>query len=265
MYSSFPAWLPAYPIEYVIEKLASIGYDGIELGCASPVAYPPYLDAKERQKIKDLLAKHNIAISSVLPCPGGGMGNNVSSPFQRERDQAIKSYKECIELGSDLGAQICLYVAGWQIWGVSHEEAIAWSRECLVEISKYAEDHSMIMAIEPTSMDSNVIETADDALNLMKSVNRPNVKVMFDTIHILYRKEIITDYIDKMGKHIVHVHLSDVDRLPPGSVTNFKLMIEAFKRIEYNGYLTMEIGLGGRGIDPNAFALSAYNNIKSLI
>ena len=31
-YSSFPAWLPSYPIDYVIEHLAAIGYEYMELG-----------------------------------------------------------------------------------------------------------------------------------------------------------------------------------------------------------------------------------------
>jgi sugar phosphate isomerase/epimerase len=53
-YCSFPAWLPAYPIDYVIKSLAKIGYDGIELGCASPVAYPPYISTADRQKIRVL-------------------------------------------------------------------------------------------------------------------------------------------------------------------------------------------------------------------
>jgi len=265
MYSSFPAWLPAYPIDYVIERLSSIGYDGIELGCASPVAYPPYIDDKERARIRGLLKKHNIAISSVLPCPGGGMGNNVSSPIEAERKQAIQSYKECIKLGADLGAKICLYVAGWQIWGVETKQALDWSRECLAEVARYAANLDVTVAVEPTSMDSNVIETADDALYLMQSVGMDNVGVMFDTIHILYRQEIITDYVERMKEHLVHIHVSDVDRLPPGSKTNFKLMIEALKNVKYDSYLAMEIGLGGRGIDPNAFAQNAYDYVKSIL
>jgi len=265
MYSSFPAWLPAYPLDYVIESLSRIGYDGIELGCASPVAYPPYLDEKEREKIRNLLKEHDISISSVLPCPGGGMGNNVSSPIKKEREAAVQSYKECIKLGADLGAKICLYVAGWQIWGVEKKQALEWSRECLIEIAKYASDFDMTIAVEPTSMDSNVIETADDAIDLMQSTGLDNVKVMFDTIHVLYRKEIITDYIEKMGKNLVHIHISDVDRMPPGYQTDFRLMIEALRNIGYEGYLTMEIGLGGRGIDPNAFAKEAYDYMKSIL
>lgn len=265
MYSSFPAWLPAYPIDYVIKRLSEIGYDGIELGCASPVAYPPYMDERERGRICDLLKKHNIAISSVLPCPGGGMGNNVSSPIKKERETAMQSYKDCIKLGADLGAKICLYVAGWQIWGVEKKQALDWSRECLVEVANYAKELGVTIAVEPTSMDSNVIETADDAIELMRSAELENVKVMFDTIHVLYRKEIITDYIERMGKDLVHLHVSDLDRMPPGSHTDFTLMTEALRKIGYEGYLTMEIGLGGRGIDPNAFAKRAYDYMKKIM
>ena len=113
-------------------------------------------------------------------------------------------------------------------------------------------------------MDSNVIETVDDAITLMKSTGHKNVKVMFDTIHVLYRKEIITDYISAMGEDLVHIHISDLDRMPPGSQTDFSLMHEALKNIGYDGYLTMEIGLGGRGIDPNAFAKRAYDYMKAI-
>ena len=193
------------------------------------------------------------------------MGNNVSSPIKKERETAVQSYKECIKLGADLGAKICLYVAGWQIWGVETAQALAWSRECLTEVATYADDLGVTIAVEPTSMDSNVIETADDALELMKSVGLKNVKVMFDTIHVLYRQEIVTDYVESMGKDLVHVHISDLDRLPPGSQTEFELMIDALKKVDFDGYLAMEIGLGGRGVDPNSFAKKAYEYMKKLL
>ncbi len=265
MYCSFPAWLPAYPLDYVIEHLASIGYDGIEIGCAAPTAYPPYMNDRERARIRDLLKKHNISVSSVLPCPGGGMGNNVSSPLAAERKQAVQSYKECIKLGADLGAKICLYVAGWQVWGVETDQALEWSRQCLTEVAKYAADLGITVAVEPTPQDSNLIETADDAIKLMKSVGLKNVGVMFDTIHVLYRKEIPTDYVERIKKDLVHVHISDMDRLPPGTQNDFYFFVEALKKIEYDGYLAMEIGLGGRGVDPNVFAKKAYNYMEGLI
>ena len=40
---------------------------------------------------------------------------------------------------------------------------------------------------------------------------------------------------------------------------------QALKAINYDGYLAMEIGLGGRGLDGNAFAKKAYDYMKSII
>ena len=116
-----------------------------------------------------------------------------------------------------------------------------------------------------TPTDSNLVETADDALKLMLESDKPNVKVMFDTIHALNRKEIPTDYVDKMRSNIIHVHISDLGRMPPGSHTDFSFLVEALKSIKYEGYLTMEIGLGDRGIDGNSLAKQALKYMRSLL
>lgn len=265
MYSSFPSWLPAYQIEEVIKRLAEIGYDGIEIGAASPVAFPEDLDQKRREEIKKLLDTKNIVISSILPAPGGGPGYNVSSPCLKERERSIQYYKDCIDLAYDLGAKIVLYVAGWQIFGVKHQEAWNWSKECLVECAKYALPKGIMIAVEPTPADSNLIETADDALNLMEKANMENVKVMFDTFHVLYRNDIMSDYVKRMGKNLINVHVSDLDRLPPGSKSDFRPFVEALKEVEYQGYLTMEIGYGNRSNDPDVFARKSLEYLKSII
>ena len=56
-YSHFPCWVPAYPIEEVIRRLARIGYDALELGCAQPQAWPYFTDAAKR---KDNYGRHGM-------------------------------------------------------------------------------------------------------------------------------------------------------------------------------------------------------------
>jgi len=267
VYCSSPVWLPAYPIEYVIEKLSGFGYDGVELMCASPVAYPPYMNAEDRKRVAALLKAKKLSVSSVLPFPGGGCGNNVASPIAAEREQTIKNYKESIDLGHDLGARICLYIGGWVIWGVDQDQAWEWSRECLVEIAKYAKTKGITLAVEPTPSDSNLVENADDAIRMMRESKCDNVKLMFDTIHALYRGDNMTDYVDKMGKDLVHLHISDTDRMPPGTYNDFGLLIDALKGIDFSGFLTMEIGSGsyGRKVDPNLFAKKSIEYLRKLI
>jgi fructoselysine 3-epimerase len=80
VYSSFPIWVPAYPLEETIRRIARIGYDGIEIGAAAPHAYPAYLSSERRREIRKVLEDNNIVVSAMLPAPGGGPGFNVASP-----------------------------------------------------------------------------------------------------------------------------------------------------------------------------------------
>lgn len=265
VYDSYAAsWVPAYTIDYVIKNLAKIGYDGIELCCASPVAYPPYLLKEDRERIVNLLKENSISISAAVIAFGGGAGNNAASPVEAERKHTIKTYKDCIDLAYDLDSKICLYIAGWVIWRVSQDKAWEWSKQCLIEIAKYAKPKGISIAIEPTPSDSNLIETADDAIRLMKETKMDNVKLMFDTIHTFYRGDIPTDYVEKMGPDLINVHISDLKRMPPGSYSDFKFLIDALKQINYSGYLTMEVG-SGRGLDGNEFAKKSFDYMKSIL
>ncbi|MDQ3864031.1 MAG: sugar phosphate isomerase/epimerase [Actinomycetota bacterium] len=266
VYSSFPVWVPAYPLEETIQRLAHIGYDGIEIGAAAPHAYPDYLSKERRREIRKTLEGNNLALSGMLPAPGGGPGFNVASPLPEERRNAIEQYKKVGELCSELGGQTVLYVAGWQIYGTAREQAWEWSREALGEIAQTVEGYGVTIAVEPTPVDSNLVEDCDDAMRLRREVNRPNVKLMFDTIHVLYRNEVPTDYVYRMADDLHHVHLSDEDRLPPGAGRgDFVGLVEALNEIGYEGYLAMEIGFNRRDVEPDQVARQAYEYVKPLL
>lgn len=266
VYSSFPIWVPAYPIEEAIKRLARIGYDGIEIGAAAPHAYPAYLSKDRRKEIRRVLDDNKIAVSAMLPAPGGGPGFNVASPLPEERQAAIEQYKLVAELCSDLGGQTLLYVAGWQIYGTSWDQAFAWSRDALSEIATAADGYGVTVAVEQNPVDSNLIESCDQGIKLMEAVGKPNVKLMFDTIHVLYRNEVPTDYVHRMADNLHYVHLSEPDRLPPGQGRcDWVGLIAALKEIGYDGYLSMEIGFNRRDVEADQFARQAYEFIRPLV
>jgi fructoselysine 3-epimerase len=266
VYSSFPIWVPAYPLEETIRRIARIGYDGIEIGAAAPHAYPAYMSPERRRDIRKVLADNNIVVSAMLPAPGGGPGFNVASPLPEERQAAIEQYKEVAQLCADLGGDTLLYVAGWVIFGTEWKQAFAWSREALAEIGQAAADLGATVVIEQNPADGNLLESADDGIEMMRAVDAPNVKLMFDTIHAMYRNEVPTDYVYRMGKDLRYVHLSDVDRLPPGQGRgDFIGLVQALTDIGYDGFLSMEIGFNYRNAQPDKFAREAYEYMKSLL
>jgi fructoselysine 3-epimerase len=266
VYSSFPVWVPAYTLEETIKRIARIGYDGIEIGAAAPHAYPGHLNKERRKQIKRLLEDSHLALSSMLPAPGGGPGFNVASPLPEERAGAIDQYKQVIELCSDLGGPTVMYIAGWQIYGTSRIQAWEWSRRALSEVAKTAADFGITVVVEPTPTDSNLIESCDDAIELMEQVGEKNVGLMFDTQHAYYRNEVPTDYVYRMDKHLRHVHLSEFGRGAPGTGPgDFVGLIAALREIGYDGYLAMEIGFNRRNVEPDLVARQAFDYLKPLV
>ncbi|MDB5522306.1 MAG: sugar phosphate isomerase/epimerase [Rhizobium sp.] len=267
VYSSFPVWVPSYPLGDVIERIAAIGYDGIEIGAASPHAYPDYLNAERRREIRHTLEANGLALASMLPAPGGGPGFNAASPLPEERANTIDQYRKVVDLCADLGGSTVLYVAGWQVFGTSRAQAWAWSREALIQIADAAATRGVTIAIEPTSADSNLIDSCDDAMQLMTQVGKPNVKLMFDTYHVIYRNEVSTDYIKRMGKDLHHVHLADVNRAAPSDngKADYRAIIKELRKQDFQGYVTMEIGFDRRAVEPDRIAREALEYIRPLM
>lgn len=265
-YSSFFVWVPSYTLDETIKRIASLGYDGIEIGAAAPHAYPPHLGADRRAQVRDLFQEHGIALSSMLPAPSGGPGNNPASPYIEERRATVEHYKELAELVAFWGGKTLIYLPGWIIFGTSRRQAWAWSREVLTEVAHAIAHTGVTLVIEPTSHDTNLCVSADDAIELMQDVNLPNVKLMFDTFHVNYSREVSTDYIYKMGADLKHIHISDNDRLPPGmGVIDFPAVVDAMIDIEFDGYLTMETGFHRRGIEPDLDARQGIEYLRPLV
>ena len=264
-YSSFPAWLPCYPLDEAIRRIAAIGYDGIEIGCAAPHAWPAYLNKGRREELRSLVADCGLQVVSLLATPGGGPGFNPASPLAEEREATVRYYNEVIDLAVDLGAEKVLYIAGWQIFGTSRQQAWNRSKDCLDRIASHADQKGITIVVEPTAAATNLIETADDALELMLSVARDNVKVMFDTLHALYRNEIPADYVRVMREHLVHLHVSDSNRVIPGEGrVDWIGLMQALHECGYSGYVTMELGLDSRAADPDQIARTALQFLKGV-
>ena len=264
-YSSFPAWLPAYTLDETIHRLAGIGYDGVEIGCAAPYAWPGYLSAERRRELRGLFDSSALEVVSLLATPGGGPGFNPASPYVEERDATVKYYQEVTDLASELGARKVIYIAGWQIFGTTRQEAWSRSRDCLDRIAAYAGQKDITIVVEPTAAATNLIETADDAIELMRSVEHSNVKLMFDTLHALYRNEIPADYARAMGKDLVHIHVSDKNRVPPGEgQVDWVGLLQVLRESDFDGFITMEVGLDARSADPDRIARTALAYLKDV-
>ena len=67
------------------------------------------------------------------------------------------------------------------------------------------------------------------------------------------------------GKDLVHVHVSDRNRVLPGEGrVDWIGLMQALKEYFFDGYVTMEIGLDSRSADPDQIARTAVNFLREV-
>jgi D-psicose/D-tagatose/L-ribulose 3-epimerase len=77
--------------------------------------------------------------------------------------------------------------------------------------------------------------------HLLKIVNHPNVKAMFDTHHANMEEKKLGDAIRSIGPRLAHFHISENDRGTPGSGhVPWDETFAALAEIKYKGWLTIE-------------------------
>lgn len=265
-YSSFPTFLPTYSLEEAIRSIAAIGYDAVEIGCCAPHAWPQHLSKDRRQEIRSIAKGEGLAVSALLPAIGGGFGCNPCSSLRAERQATVAHYIDIVDLASDLGAGMVLYIGGWRAEGMSYETGWAHSVDCLRQISAHANDRGITIAIEPTTADTNLIDTPADARRMMEEVAAPNVKLMFDTFHMHFAGDSFERCVADMAVDLANIHMADTDRKAIGDGDmDWLSCLGALVAANYTGFVTVETGFGRRGIDPREVASRSLKHLRSCL
>lgn len=226
----------------ILDKCKSLGFEAIEIIPFDPENFP----AKE---VKKAAVDLDIAINI-----GYGMEeeHNIISPDLKVRKDGIEFGKRLIDLCNEAGAELfvgVIYCAWGYLTGKMRTES-EWKCgvDAFREISEYAQQTSgLTLGIEPINrFESHFINTAGDAVQFIKDVGMPNVKVHLDTFHMIREEDDISQAVLNTGDLVGYVHACENQRGIPGTGqipwTDF---FKALKRVQYNGCITVE------SFDPN--------------
>lgn len=246
-------------LEEVIQVAKKSGYDGVEFDGKRPHANPVDWPTK---KCKDL---HSYAMNEGIEIYGVAANNDFSSPMPEFRESQICYVKELVRMTADMGGKTLRLFLAWpgvtkhpqlaqydiakDIWKYSHqkfteEEIWGWCREGMTEVTKYAEDAGIILALQNHAP---VIRDYPDVLKMVHEINSPNLKVSLDVWALPDKSP---EYINKAAKAVGNLqvvsHFGDDinDRNANGKVTGadyYPLFIKAMHEIEFSGYLGYEL------------------------
>jgi sugar phosphate isomerase/epimerase len=260
-----------------VRRLAEIGYAGVEIMADVPHAWPAFLLGKQKQALRDALAKHGLAISNV----NAFMMNAINDRRQRywhpswiEPDPNYRAVRidhtiRALTLARELGAKCITTEPGGPLEpGQSWSDALKLFVEMLKPVVAHAEKERILLLIEPEP--GLLIETADQFLELMQHIDSPAVGLNFDVGHAYCVGDDPAATIPRVAKYIRHFHLEDIaatrvhHHLVPGEgAIDFAGTFRAIRQIGYDGWVTIE--LYPYVDDPDDAARTALARVRPLV
>jgi sugar phosphate isomerase/epimerase len=219
-------------------RLGELGYDGVELMTLNPLE----LDWDEVRKEAD---KNKLDV--VLVCTGEIFGQKKLSFMDKNlevRQNARARVKEIIDFASYLGAYINIgRVRGQYCDELPKEVSYAYAVDAFKDISDYAGKKNVKIALETvTLMQTNFVNTVEDAVKVIKDVDNEYFRLMMDIFHLNIEEKNMFETIKNYAEYNIHVHLADNNRRYPGHCgLDFDRIIKAFKEVGYDGAFCTEI------------------------
>ncbi|NUQ02943.1 MAG: sugar phosphate isomerase/epimerase [Anaerolineae bacterium] len=236
MYVCMHNWMRPEPIERTIERLSSLGYDGIQI-MGEPRKY-------DWQAVKAQLDKHHLkcfgAVSIMLA------GRDLIHQDYYYRQMSIAYVKECLDMVGALGGNMFTLVpneVGRVTPRATPELEWEWAVEGVRACAKHAQQYGIRIGLEPLNrFETNFLNRHDQAIKMMQDVNEPNVGVCLDAFHINIEEADPYQAIRATGKNLVDFHVADNNRRPPGEGTwDWAKLITTLKESGYTeGPLTAE-------------------------
>jgi sugar phosphate isomerase/epimerase len=266
-----------YPFEEAAERIAALGYEGLEILADVPHAWPAGLLEGPKRAILAAMERHGLFFSNM----NAFMMNAVADPRQpywhpsfiepdpNYRRIRIDHTRRALSLCAELGAPHITTEPGGPIApGQTRQQAIDLFVEVLKPLAEHAHNEGVLLLIEPEP--GLLLETTDQYLEVAERVDAPSIGLNFDVGHAFCVSEDLPKAIARMAPHTRHYHLEDIaatrvhHHLVPGmGVIDFAEVVEAIRGTGYDGWLTVE--LYPFGDDPDAAAKGAMDVLRPLL
>jgi len=227
-------WMRPEPIQATIERLARLGYDGLEIS-GEPQGY-------DAGQVRSLLDEHDLECWGAVTLMTGGRDLLHEDPYVRIG--SIQYVKDCLSFVAALGGQIVTLVpstVGKIVPMGSPEDEWRWAVKSLQECQAHAESVGIRIGLEPLNrFETYFVNRCEQALALADAVGG-DCGVALDTFHMNIEEVDLLEAIRAAGDRLVDFHVADNNRMPPGfGALDWDAIVRELQGIGYGGHLTVE-------------------------
>ncbi len=224
-------------LEANLARIASLGYDGVELAIRDPGLI-------DLDKLDRLVRKYRL----VVPAIGTGQawseeGLSFTDPDSAIRRAAVERVKSQVPVAARFHAIIIIgLVRGIVRPGTDQAQAIDWLIEALHECGEAARPFGVRLALEPINRyETTLVNNAAQGLELIERVGGDHFGLLLDTFHMNIEEPSIEASIRQAGDRVLHFHVADSNRWYPGAGhLDFRSILKALLDTGYTGFVSGE-------------------------
>jgi sugar phosphate isomerase/epimerase len=238
-------------LDEALERVAALGYRGIELMADVPHAWPATAGPDRLTAIRGQLANRTLEIANI----NAFMMNAVQDfwhPSWIEPDEAYRSQRvehtiAALRMAAALGAPSISTEPGGPLEpGLSRDWAMDTFVEGLTEALPVAEEVGVQLLVEPEP--GLLVEDAAGFLELAQRISSPALGLNFDIGHFYCVSEPLPETIRRLEHLTGHYHIEDIaasrvhEHLIPGQgAIDFAAVLQAVAATGYDGWITVEL------------------------
>ncbi|RVU27000.1 sugar phosphate isomerase/epimerase [Sandaracinomonas limnophila] len=225
--------------ESIIKHLAyikEVGYEGVEI----PIFETDLAYWEPWKKEIDRLGLTVFTVTFL------GADKNTISSDPAIRQNGIDFLKKAVDVTAYLGASFLSgpYHSALGVFSgaAPTQQELDWSKESMLAVADHADKMNVTLGLEYLNRFENyVVSSADQLYSLVKAINHPRVKIMFDTFHAHIEEFNTGKAMVRIADEIVHVQLSESTRATLGEgQVHWDNVFEGLKEMNYQGWLVVE-------------------------
>ena len=228
------------PIAYV-ERVKNLGFDILEVACQDFLG-------KEDAYMERLRESARAAGLRLTGGYGPDAAHNISSADPSIVKAAFEKYEAMFKKMQIAGIDL-LGGGLYTYWPADYSKPVdkigdtARAITNVRELGDMAAAYGITLGMEVLNrFEGYLLNTCEEALDLVTKIDRPNVKIMLDTFHMNVEEDSFGDAVRLAGPLLGHMHVGEANRRPPheGGRIPWKEIGDALHEIGYDGDVVME-------------------------
>jgi len=233
-----------------IEKIADLGFKGIEIMGDRPHLYPPDFSAEDLDRLAALLSDREMKITNINSFTLFAVGDTYLpswiEPDKERRDIRIRHTLDSLRVARTLGCGNISIPPGGPLGKMSRKEALTLFHQGLDQVIPEAEALGVRLLIEPEP--DLLMERTSEIEPFVKEIQAEAVGINFDIGHFFCAGERPEEAMERLMQWIGHMHIEDIAatrehrHLIAGlGAIDFPRVFEAIRGLDYQHDISLEL------------------------